>query len=234
MTDAGVGHQEKETTDYAQNDADLRIGRIGRGTGPDRLRTGRPGRDHHRGRPHAADHVDALRRQPGRARGLRTDHLRLQRLAGRVRGRQRVVPAGRLQRRDRRGGGIRRPAVPARPRRPDHAELGLGGLPPAARAADRAHRLAAADGGRRVGRPDLLGRILGCRAVDLRPRVGARGQRHPHSDDRRAVDEGRVRRRAGDAARPPATRRPSTSAPRTPASGGRTRTRRSCRASAAT
>ena len=179
--------------------ADPRVRRSGQGARPDRLRAGGSRRRHDRGRPHTADDVDPLGGQPRRARGLRADHLRLQRLAGRVRGRPRVVPAGRLQRRDRRGRGIRRSALPSRPRRPDHAQLGVGRLPAAARAADRAHRLAAADRGRRVGRRDLLGRVLGCRA-----RRSSRGsrcsrQRHPHPDGRRAVDARRVRRGSGDA-----------------------------------
>ena len=77
--------------------------------------------------------MDALGGQPRRARGLRADHRRLQRVAGRVHGGRGVLPAGRLQRRDRRGRGRRRPAVPARHGRPDHAQLGVGGVPPAAR-----------------------------------------------------------------------------------------------------
>ena len=131
--------------------------------------------------------------KPCRARRLRADHRRLQRLAGRVHRRERSVPAGGLQRRDRCGRGIRRPAVPPRPRRPDHAQLGVGGVPPAARAPDRDNRQPAAHCGRRLERRDLLRRILGCRALDLRAQVGPRRERDPHPIGRRAVDPGRVR-----------------------------------------
>ena len=56
-----------------------------RGARAHRLRSSRPGRRPRR-RTGRAHHVDALRRQPRRAGGLRADHLRLQRLAGPVRG----------------------------------------------------------------------------------------------------------------------------------------------------
>ena len=109
---------------------------------------------------------------------------------------RRVLPAGRLQRRDRRGAAsgdlpclldLDGPIVPNWAWAEYLQPLGL----PTSSPTTCSRRRSAT-----YERRDLLGRVLGCRAVDLRPQVGARRQRHPHPDDRRAVDDGRVRRGA--------------------------------------
>ena len=87
-----------------------------------------------------ADRAEPLvprRRQRGGAQHPQRDRRRLQRLAGRLEGGDRAVPAGGLQRLGHRGGAVGRPAGHPRRGRADHAELGLGRLSRAARPSTR-------------------------------------------------------------------------------------------------
>ena len=200
----------------------------------DRLRQGRQLR---RWRQRRTDHVDPQRRQQGRARRDQQDRRRLQRQPDQVQGQGPGLPAGLLQPVGGRRGGRRR-SCPASststaPNVPNWAWAGY--LAPL------------------EGMDDTLVEVPAQRrsasTTDKTYSYGyydvALGDGHPQVDRSRSTASGSrpstspgprmsSRRRWQKIKAAASTRTRSTSRPASPVSGGRTPTRRSCRASAAT